>query len=95
MLPPIVRKLPSWLPGTGFQQLALQWGSELRDVTEKPYAFVKHQKAMGKSQTSFLSRLIEAGDEDPQDKFSNKWSAMSLYVAGADTVSLPLLLGVE
>ncbi|KAJ4396738.1 hypothetical protein N0V93_000959 [Gnomoniopsis smithogilvyi] len=82
---PFLRNLPSWLPGTGFKQLALQWGSELRDVTEKPYAFVKHQKASGKPQTSFLSRLIDAGDGNSSDDFINKWSAMSLYVAGADT----------
>lgn len=61
-------------------------------MAEKPRAFVKHQMAAGKPQTSFLSRLIEAGESTSAEESNNKWSAMSLYVAGADTVSaLPLL----
>ncbi|KAI1078886.1 cytochrome P450 [Whalleya microplaca] len=82
---PFLRYLPDWAPGTGFKQLASQWAAELTDVAEKPYAFVKHQMAEGKNETSFLSRLLEAGDSDPEEKFTNKWSAMSLYTAGADT----------
>ncbi|KAK5361817.1 hypothetical protein LTR20_009397 [Exophiala xenobiotica] len=74
-----------WFPGTGFMQTAKQWGAELTDVAERPCAFVKHQMAQGKSQSSFLSQLLEQGDSDPEEKFTNKWSAMSLYTAGADT----------
>lgn len=82
-----MRYLPEWIPGAGFQKIARQWGAELIDVIEKPYAFVKHQMAQGKDDSSFLSRLLESGDDTPQEKFTNKWSAMSLYTAGADTVS--------
>lgn len=78
--------MPEWLPGTGFKQTARLWASQLREVTEKPYAFVKHQMSQGSNRTSFLSELLEAGDETDEDKFTNKWSAMSLYTAGADTV---------
>ncbi|KAF4473096.1 O-methylsterigmatocystin oxidoreductase [Fusarium albosuccineum] len=85
VLIPTVRYLPDWVPGTGFKEIARQWSAELSDVTEKPYAFVKHQNAQGKDDNSFLSRLIEAGDSTPEEKFTNKWSAMSLYTAGADT----------
>lgn len=77
------------MPGTGFQQTAREWGGQLREVTEKPYAFVKHQMSQGSNRTSFLSQLLEAGDETPEEKFTNKWSAMSLYTAGADTVRCP------
>ncbi|KAH6892392.1 cytochrome P450 [Thelonectria olida] len=82
---PFLKSIPDWIPGTGFKKIAKQWSSELRDVTEKPYTFVKHQMAQGKDDSSFLSRLLEAGDETPDEKFTNKWSAMSLYTAGADT----------
>ncbi|KAH8666067.1 cytochrome P450 [Ilyonectria robusta] len=82
---PFLRYLPEWIPGAGFQKTARQWGAELIDVIEKPYAFVKHQMAQGKDDSSFLSRLLESGDDTPQEKFTNKWSAMSLYTAGADT----------
>ncbi|KAI2466346.1 putative cytochrome P450 oxidoreductase OrdA-like protein [Annulohypoxylon bovei var. microspora] len=82
---PFLRFVPDWVPGTGFKKLARQWGTELVDVLEKPYAFVKHQMAQGKNEASFLSKLLEAGDLGPEANSMNKWSAMSLYTAGADT----------
>ncbi|KAI2619924.1 putative cytochrome P450 oxidoreductase OrdA-like protein [Hypoxylon sp. NC1633] len=82
---PFLKQLPGWLPGTGFQKIARQWESELTDVTEKPYAFVKHRMARGNNETSFLSRLLETGESSPEEEFTNKWSTMSLYTAGADT----------
>lgn len=82
-----MRYLPDWFPGTGFKQIAREWGAALTELTEKPYAFVKHQMAQGKDHQSFLSRLLEAGDSDAEEKSTNKWSALSLYAAGADTVS--------
>ncbi|KAK7427395.1 hypothetical protein QQZ08_006164 [Neonectria magnoliae] len=82
---PFLSHLPDWVPGTGFKGIARQWKAELTHVTEKPYAFVKDQMVKGKDDSSFLSRLMERGDSSPEEKFTNKWSAMSLYTAGADT----------
>lgn len=45
--------------------------------------------AQGHAEPSFLSQLIEAGDAEGEERFTNKLSAMSLYTAGADTVSCP------
>ncbi|KAH7374847.1 cytochrome P450 [Plectosphaerella cucumerina] len=82
---PILKFVPDWLPGAGFKRAARQWGAELTQVAEKPYAFVKQQLARGKNDKSFLARLLEAGDSTDEEKWTNKWSAMSLYTAGADT----------
>ncbi|KAK7394040.1 hypothetical protein QQX98_013171 [Neonectria punicea] len=82
---PFLRSIPDWVPGTGFKATARQWKAELTHVTEKPYAFVKDQMAKGNDDSSFLSRLMETGDASPEERFTNKWSAMSLYTAGADT----------
>ncbi|KAK7745701.1 hypothetical protein SLS62_009667 [Diatrype stigma] len=82
---PFLRNLPNWFPGTNFKKTARQWGAELTDVIEKPYAFVKHQVAQGKHKTSFLSHLLEAGVPNPEEEFTHKWSSLSLYTAGADT----------
>lgn len=82
-----MKDFPEWVPGTAWKKTARQWAAELTAVTEVPYAFVKHQIAQGNNETSFLARLIEAGDADPETIDTNKWSAMSLYTAGADTVS--------
>lgn len=81
---PFMRSLPDWLPGTTFKQTAKNWSAALMDVTERPYAFTKHQMTQGKHETSFLSQLLIAGDLTPEEKWTNKWSAMSLYTAGAD-----------
>ncbi|KAI0466898.1 cytochrome P450 [Xylaria cf. heliscus] len=82
---PLLKKLPDWAPGAGFKKLAREWAAELLDVTEKPYAFVKYQMAQGRDETSFMSRLIEIGDSGLEENDINKWSAASLYTAGADT----------
>ncbi|SPJ71997.1 related to O-methylsterigmatocystin oxidoreductase [Fusarium torulosum] len=74
--------------GPTFKRLARQWSSELGDLLEKPYAFVKHQHSLGRKDNSFVTRLLEAGDSTAEEKLTNKWSAASLYAAGADiTVS--------
>ena len=88
-----MRYLPDWIPGAGFKRLARQWASELNDVAEKPYAFVQHQIAHGKQDNSLLAQLFEAGNLTAEEKITNKWSAASLYAAGADTVSYPCTIG--
>ncbi|KAI1100667.1 putative cytochrome P450 oxidoreductase OrdA-like protein [Jackrogersella minutella] len=82
---PFLRYLPDWVPGTGFKKIGRQWRAGLMDALEKPYHFVKHQIAHGKNEPSFLSRLLEAGDSEPEEQLTNKWTALSLYTAGADT----------
>jgi len=41
--------------------------------------------AQNHAESSFLSQLIQSGDAEGEERFTNKWSAMSLYTAGADT----------
>ncbi|KAF5963181.1 oxidoreductase [Fusarium bulbicola] len=82
---PILRYVPDWVPGASFKRLAKKWSSELDDLSEKPYAFVKHQHALGKQDNSFVSRLLEVADSTEEARFTIKWSAMSLYAAGAET----------
>ncbi|KAF9769696.1 hypothetical protein IL306_012851 [Fusarium sp. DS 682] len=81
---PLLRYVPDWVPGANFKKLANKWNSELNDLTEKPYAFVRHQHAAGKQDNSFVSRLL-VEDSTEEAKFTTKWSALSLYAAGADT----------
>lgn len=82
-----VRHLPDWFPGTGFKRTAEKWKNTLIEAADKPFAFVQHQMARGQNEISFLSRLLEQGDLSPENSLV-KWSALSLYAGGADTVSL-------
>ncbi|KAK7420803.1 hypothetical protein QQX98_002607 [Neonectria punicea] len=82
---PLLRHVPDWFPGTSFKRTARQMRSDLQDVVNKPYAFVKERLSQGKHNSSFLSNLLDAGDESDEEKLTNKWSATALYTAGADT----------
>ena len=82
-----VKSLPDWFPGAGFKQVGREWAATLTELTEKPYALVKQQMAENRNQLSVLSALLEEENRsDPEEVFVNKWTAMSLYTAGADTV---------
>jgi len=80
-----LRYLPDWFPGAGFKRTARQWRATLTDLTERPYAFVKHQMAQGKHESSFLSQLLGSGDLDDEETSVARWSALSLYGGGART----------
>ncbi|WQF86947.1 Putative cytochrome P450 [Colletotrichum destructivum] len=82
---PFLRYLPDWVPGTGFKQLAKQWKVQMEETRDKPYAFVEHQRAQGKDNVSFLSRLLESEDASPAKEHNDKFMALSMYGGGADT----------
>lgn len=85
----IVRYLPEWFPGAGFQSKAREWRSTLDKLAEQPYVFVQQQMKNRTCQPSYVSKhLTQAGpDIDSEEEMEIKWSAATLYGAGADTVS--------
>ncbi|KAL4959505.1 cytochrome P450 [Aspergillus stella-maris] len=85
---PILKYIPSWLPGAGFKRTAAKWRDNLITTIEKPYRLVQKQMKEGKYPDSYLSNLLEeargrtlTADEEKVIK----WSAGSLYTGGADT----------
>ncbi|KAG6845597.1 hypothetical protein H0H87_006650 [Tephrocybe sp. NHM501043] len=79
---PILRHVPAWIPGTGFQRKASAWSATLNEMVEHPHNFVKREMAAGTALASFTSNLLEGRNED---EFDIKWCAASLYSGGADT----------
>ena len=61
----------------------------LRKCVEQPYAFVKQQMRENRHKTSYLSQAIESIGTDADMDFVHKWSALSLFTGGADTVRCP------
>lgn len=61
--------------------------STLRQCVDQPYNFVKQQMRENRHKTSFLSQAIEKTGFDAEMEFIHKWSALSLFTGGADTVS--------
>jgi len=59
------------------------------EATDKPFDFVKQQMAQGTNKPSYVSKLFAQNDGNLslEDEHLAKWSALSLYSGGADTVS--------
>ena len=83
------------MPGTGFKQTAKAMAAQLNKCTEQPYAFVKQQMSEKRHTPSFLSQSIDSIGNDPQMEFVYKWSALALYLGGADTVITPSYLAIN
>ncbi|TFK83325.1 cytochrome P450 [Polyporus arcularius HHB13444] len=84
---PILKYLPSWFPGAGFQKYAAI-GKELSiQMRSAPFKMVKDRLASGTASPSLASRLlhqsVDTGGID-QDKFAQNTCAV-VYSAGADT----------
>ncbi|KJZ75807.1 hypothetical protein HIM_04964 [Hirsutella minnesotensis 3608] len=88
---PAIKLLPSWLPGMSFKEKARVWNNVTHAATEIPYAFVKKQLAGKRHQPSYVASLLERPNggqkQEPPDEEAIKWTAATLYGAGADTTS--------
>ncbi|GLB33469.1 putative cytochrome p450 [Lyophyllum shimeji] len=82
---PILRHIPSWFPGAGFQRTAKLWAATLNQMVDQPHQFVKRQMVVGTASTSFTSSLMEGKSISAEEELDIKWSSASLYSGGADT----------
>lgn len=82
-----MRYLPDGCPGTGFKDTGRRMASTLRQCVDQPYEFVKQQMREKRHKTSFLSQAIENIGSNAEMEFIHKWTALSLFTGGADTVS--------
>ncbi|PYH45575.1 cytochrome P450 [Aspergillus saccharolyticus JOP 1030-1] len=84
---PFLRYLPAWFPGAGFQRTAQRFRKQSEAVADIPFAFVHHQMSQPGYESSYLSSLLENKVLPPgtPEETVIKWSAATLYSAGADT----------
>ncbi|KAJ5134839.1 NmrA-like [Penicillium atrosanguineum] len=78
---PALKYLPEWFPGAGFQRIARNHFKTLTKLAENPVKFTKFQMDRGEDQRSFVSTLLQQGEEEE----IVKWSAVALYGGGSDT----------
>ncbi|KAL7654613.1 hypothetical protein ACMYSQ_006619 [Aspergillus niger] len=89
-LVPVLKYLPSWLPFSA-QRKSQFWRTQLLTTIETPYRMVREQMASGIAPPSYLSNLLQEEDTKEEktltaeEEFVAKWTAGSLYIAGADT----------
>ena len=86
---PYLEYLPEWMPGAGFKRTARMWKQTHMAVVDTPYDFVRDRIARGQDDTSFVVKALELASEDKtisdENESAIKWSAASMYTAGADT----------
>ncbi|CZT19118.1 related to cytochrome P450 CYP2 subfamily [Ramularia collo-cygni] len=84
---PALKNLPSWFPGTSFKQTALQFKRTAYEGAVRPWKFVEAQMADGQHTPSYVSDLLEraGGKMSQEETFYAKWTALSVYLGGADT----------
>ncbi|KAJ7477023.1 putative monooxygenase [Mycena galericulata] len=85
---PALKNIPSWIPGTGFLQVARQWRKLVMDTTWNPYRWSKKNLESG---TVLLPNLcannIEASDGKLSEEQEERlvWAACSMMGGGMDT----------
>lgn len=88
---PLLRHLPSWVPGTAWRKTAEKYRRHVTDAVAEPFAFVKQQMAAGTAIPSFVSRNLDDGAApSPDHEHTVKYAAMALYTAGSDTTASAL-----
>ncbi|KIJ18483.1 hypothetical protein PAXINDRAFT_128630 [Paxillus involutus ATCC 200175] len=81
---PVLRYLPEWFPGAGFQRDAKRWRQMVTDTATKPHEFVLEHLAKGDAAPSFTSRLLQEG-VTPEEENMLKWASFAMYLGGSDT----------
>ncbi|KAE8379019.1 cytochrome P450 [Aspergillus bertholletiae] len=84
---PMLKYLPSWFPGSGWQETANAYKRRVTAMRDIPYAFVQRQIKQQNYVPSYLSSLLEKDHIKPgsEEEIVAKWSAQSLYGGGAET----------
>ncbi|KAG1733732.1 cytochrome P450 [Suillus lakei] len=82
---PLLKYIPSWMPGATFKKSALFYATTLRQMMESAHEYSMHQIAAGTAPQSIMSRLLAGNSFTPEDEDFAKWAAASFYQGGADT----------
>jgi hypothetical protein len=83
---PFLRYVPDMWPGMGWKITGKKMKDTLNQCVSQPYEFVKQQMREKRHTTSFLSQAIESIGSDAEMEEIHKWTALSLFTGGADTV---------
>ncbi|KAF7364910.1 O-methylsterigmatocystin oxidoreductase [Mycena venus] len=83
---PILKHLPSWMPGAGFQRFAAESRQIVQEMRDVPYNFVKQNMRDGVDSKSMVAKLLETNQaRGRSDEDAIQDVAAVAYAAGADT----------
>ena len=91
---PILRYLPAWFPGGGFQKKFARWRRLAGDLLNLPFAEAKQAWLRGEGYHSAVHEMLEdisradlSEEQAADEERVAKIGAANSYAAGADTVS--------
>ncbi|KZP19033.1 cytochrome P450 [Athelia psychrophila] len=94
---PILRYVPAWVPGAGFQVKAKEWKEISMELLNAPFAAVKKSMARDAATPSFVSRCLQKidpdGDIDAQETLI-KNTAATIYTAGTVSATATFVLAM-
>ncbi|KIP11879.1 hypothetical protein PHLGIDRAFT_124541 [Phlebiopsis gigantea 11061_1 CR5-6] len=82
---PLLRYVPNWVPGAGFQKKAMQWRRRAEEMADVPFELVKRRMMDHTNTPNYVLSLLESERLEGDKEFNIKWSAASIYSGGADT----------
>nr|VWO99561.1 Cytochrome P450 monooxygenase CYP52X1 [Ganoderma boninense] len=95
---PLLRFVPAWVPGAGFQKKFARWRHLATELLEKPFAEAKRSWVTGEGYHSASHEMLEAISqaqlspaEAADEERVAKIGAANVYAAGSDTTFSTLL----
>ncbi|EKM56472.1 uncharacterized protein PHACADRAFT_207702 [Phanerochaete carnosa HHB-10118-sp] len=76
---PLLRYVPAWVPGAGFQKKAQEWKRTIKQMADSPHEFVKKRMDEDANIPNYTSELLQNETLEGDKEFNIKWSAASLY----------------
>ncbi|KAL1742443.1 cytochrome P450 [Schizophyllum fasciatum] len=86
---PVLKYVPEWMPGAGFQRLAREWRPIAQEIMDRPFYEIKQSmvRMTGHQEPSFVSRSLQKGADDRVIRDA----AATMYNGGTDTTVVTLL----
>ncbi|KZT34818.1 cytochrome P450 [Sistotremastrum suecicum HHB10207 ss-3] len=88
---PILRHIPQWMPGGGFQKFVSEKRARNEEVVNLPYEWTKSQVKAGAAYPSLVANQVNREKLSAEHEEVIKHVAVTMYVAGVDTVLSTLL----
>ncbi|PHH88204.1 hypothetical protein CDD83_7851 [Cordyceps sp. RAO-2017] len=87
---PLLKYIPSGLPGTKFKQTAREWDRVNEELAEVPFSFARSQMDKADHTPSLVTRLLQEKHGTSYAEDAIKYSAASIYSGGSDTLASSL-----
>ncbi|PBK86351.1 cytochrome P450 [Armillaria gallica] len=91
---PILKWVPAWFPGAGFQKWARESRKLFFEVTRQPFYDLKNEMVRGNVRESFVQQNLESLSKTPhsiEDEDVIMFAAGSLFSAGTETLTVVFL----